>query len=121
MNLSSEHSGNGCDTRYESSHRASFRGGIVLHASSSSLGIMMTRIHLTSLGAFYDLELANRHDDTMDYACWYEAYFRGYRPPNYQVPAIPLAVKYDYPGCVNIDNVSDPDDPFIVWFYNSWE
>ncbi len=47
----------------------------------------MTNLHITSLGAFYDLELANRHDDTMDYACWYEAYFRGYCEPHYQVPA----------------------------------
>lgn len=47
-------------------------------------------------------------------------YLTGVKPPNYQVPAIRLAVKYDYIGCVNIDDVSDPDDPVIVWMYDSW-
>jgi len=49
-----------------------------------------------------------------------EAYVCGDRPANYPVPAIPLAVKYDYRGCVNIDDVTDPDDPIIVWMYDSW-
>lgn len=47
-------------------------------------------------------------------------YLCGLEPANYQVPAIRLAVKYDYIGCVNIDDVSDPDDPVIVWMYDSW-
>ena len=47
-------------------------------------------------------------------------YLTGRKPPNYPVPAIPLAVKYDYVGCVNIDDVSDENDPVIVWMYDSW-
>jgi hypothetical protein len=50
-----------------------------------------------------------------------KAYRLGKLKPNYPLPAIPLAVKYDYVGCVNIDNVSDPDDPIIVWMWDSWE
>lgn len=40
--------------------------------------------------------------------------------PHYPVPVIPLAVKYDYVGCINIDDVSDPDDPVIVYMFDSW-
>ncbi len=40
--------------------------------------------------------------------------------PNCPMPAIPLQVKYDYIGCVNIDDVTNPDDPIIVWMYDSW-
>jgi hypothetical protein len=47
-------------------------------------------------------------------------YKRGDMPANYPVPAIPLQVKYDYPGCVNVDDVTDRDDPVIVYFYDSW-
>lgn len=47
-------------------------------------------------------------------------YRAGLERPNYPVPAIPLAVKYNYKGCVNIDDVTDPDDPVIVYFYDSW-
>ena len=47
-------------------------------------------------------------------------YLTGKVKPNYPPPAIPLAVKYDYIGCVNIDDVTDPDDPVIVWMYDSW-
>lgn len=47
-------------------------------------------------------------------------YLAGRKEPNNSVPAIPLAVKYDYLGCVNIDDMSDPDDPIVVWLYDSW-
>lgn len=47
-------------------------------------------------------------------------YVYGLEPPNYPMPAIPLAVKYDYVGCLNIDDVSDPDDPIIVYGWDSW-
>lgn len=52
---------------------------------------------------------------------WFSRYARGLEKPNYPVPAIPLAVKYDYVGCVNIDDVTNPDDPIIVWMYDSWD
>lgn len=44
----------------------------------------------------------------------------GWDEPNYPMPAIPLEVKYDYLGCVNIDDVSDEDDPIIVYMFDSW-
>lgn len=47
-------------------------------------------------------------------------YKRGDMPANYPVPAVPLQVKYDYVGCVNIDDVTDPDDPVIVFMWDSW-
>ncbi len=48
-----------------------------------------------------------------EYAC-------GRYPANYPMPAIPLQVKYNYIGCVNIDDMTDPDDPIIVWMWDSW-
>lgn len=47
-------------------------------------------------------------------------YVLGKLPPHYPMPAIPLQVKYDYVGCVNIDDVTDKDDPVIVYMYDSW-
>jgi len=57
--------------------------------------------------------------DNRDYSSVAD-YAIGWRSPNYLMPAIPLQVKYDYIGCVNIDDVTDPDDPIIVWMYDSW-
>lgn len=48
-------------------------------------------------------------------------YLAGRTKANYPLPAIPLAVKYDYIGCVNIDDVSDPNDPVVVYMYDSWK
>lgn len=60
------------------------------------------------------------HGECSD-ACYIPSgYLAGNKPPNYPVPAIPLAVKYDYIGCVNIDDVTDHNDPVIVYFYDSW-
>jgi len=40
----------------------------------------------------------------------------------YPVPAIPLQVKYDYVGCVNIDSHQyGEDDPVIVYMYDGWD
>jgi hypothetical protein len=47
-------------------------------------------------------------------------YYCGDTKPHYSVPAIPLIVKYDYVGCVNIDDVSNPDDPIIVYMWDNW-
>lgn len=47
-------------------------------------------------------------------------YLKGNKPPNYPMPAIPLQVRYDYIGCVNIDDVSDVNDPVIVYGWDSW-
>lgn len=77
----------------------------------------MTYLH-TAIGSSY--HKPNLDHASNDYSCWYDAYFKGYRQPNYPVPAIPLEVKYDYVGCVNIDDVTDPKDPIIVWVYDSW-
>lgn len=48
-------------------------------------------------------------------------YCHGQAEPHFPVPAIPLQVKYDYLGCVNIDDVTDPNDPVTVYFYDSWQ
>jgi hypothetical protein len=48
---------------------------------------------------------------------------KGFLPPNYPVPAIPLEVHWwdtGYPGMVYIDANSYPDDPIMVWFYDFW-
>jgi hypothetical protein len=62
----------------------------------------------------------NPYRSLVDHLTWYVMYQNGWRKPNHPVPAIPLSVKYDFIGCVNIDDVRDPDIPIIVYMWDSW-
>lgn len=75
---------------------------------------MITVSH-NKYGSFINVDSHNERLSALD-----AHYAMGLFPPSYPVPAIPLKVKYDYIGCVNIDDVTDPDDPVIVWMYDSW-
>lgn len=47
-------------------------------------------------------------------------YAHGDVPAHFPVPATPLAVRYDYEAVVTIDDVTDPEDPIVVWLYDGW-
>lgn len=61
----------------------------------------------------------------IDQDTWIDAYLSGYRQPRYPMPAVPLKVVHctqheGYVGIVYIDDVSDPNDPVIVYGWDNW-
>lgn len=56
---------------------------------------------------------------------WFARYVQGKEPARYQMPAIPLKVVWGthgqgYIGIVYIDELTDPNDPILVWGWDTW-